>query len=218
MKRTVGIVAGVVALCLVGYIGSRLAAEPPKAPAAAPQPQTKVAVLNLSSVIKGYTKWKQFQDDYKKKLEDFDTKLKPMKEDYEKYEKEMKKAEIPAAQKEEYGKKMREIQRVMQDKAEDYKKVLAEYEGNSFTTIYNDVKSMTERYARSKGIELVMHYNDGTTPAEVNAPTNIGRKMGQGACFPLYTAPGMDISEDVLKYLNAALASAPTKYTDPAGH
>jgi Skp family chaperone for outer membrane proteins len=222
VKRTAGIVAGVVALCLVGYIGSRLAADPPKAPAtgtpAAPQPQTKVAVLNLSYVIKNYKKWEQFQADYKKKLETFDTQLKPEKEKYEGWEKEMKKAEVSAATKEEIGKKMREIQRVMQDKAEDYKKVLAEMEGNSFTTIYNDVKNMTERYARSKGIELVMHYNDGTTEAEVNAPTNIGRKMGQGACFPLYTAPGMDISQDVLKYLNAALASAPTEYTKPAGH
>jgi Skp family chaperone for outer membrane proteins len=222
VKRTVGIVAGVVALCLVGYVGSRLAAEPPKtAPTAgtpaAPQPQTKVAVMNLSYVIKNYKKWEAFQKDYKEKLEAFDKQLAPKKKEYEDWEKELKKPEVSAAQKEEIGKKMREIQRVMQDKAEDYKKVLAEFEGNSFTTIYNDVKNMTERYARSKGIELVMHYNDGTTEAEVNTPTNIGRKMGQGACFPLYTAPGMDISQDVLKYLNAALTSAPTKYTAPAG-
>jgi len=207
---------------LVGYIGSRLAAEPPKAPAtgtpAAPQPETKVRVMNLSYVIKGYTKWKQFQDDYKKKLEAFDAQLKPEKDKYEAWEKEFKKPEVSAAQKEEYGKKMREIQRVMQDRAEDYKKVLAEFEGNSFTTIYNDVRKMTERYARSKRIELVMHYNDGTTEAEINAPTNIGRKMGQGACFPLYIAPGMDISEDVLNYLNAEIAKAPTKYTGPDGH
>jgi Skp family chaperone for outer membrane proteins len=221
VKRTVGIVAGVVALCMVGYIGSRLAAEPPKAPAAgtpaAPQPQTKVAVLNLSYVIKNYKKWEAFQADYKKKLEGFDAQLKPMKDDYEKYEKEIKKPEVSAATKEDYGKKMREIQRVMQDKAEDYKKVLAEFEANSFTTIYNDVKYWTERYARAKGIELVMHYNDGTTEAEVNAATNIGRKMGQGACFPLYVAEGMDISKQVVAYLNQAVTSAPTNYTKPAG-
>jgi Skp family chaperone for outer membrane proteins len=222
VKRTVGIVAGVVALSLVAYVGSRLAADPPSAPAtgtpAAPQPETKIRVMNLSYVIKNYKKWEAFQKEYKDKLEAFDKQLKPMKDDYDKYDKEIKKAETPAATKEDYGKKMREIQRVMQDKAEDYKKVLAEFEGNSFTTIYNDVKNMTERYARSKRIELVMHYNDGTTEAEINTPTNIGRKMGQGACFPLYTAPGMDISKDVVNYLNAELSKAPTKYTEPAGH
>jgi Skp family chaperone for outer membrane proteins len=222
VKRTVVIVAGVVALSLVGYVGSRLTAQTgtaTKSPApAAPQPQTKVAVMNLSYVIKNYKKWTVFQDEYKQKLDAFDNQLKPMKENLEKWDKERNKPGTDAATKADLEKKMRETQFSMQTKADDYKKVLADFEGNSFTTIYNDVKNMTERFARNRGLELVMHYNDGTTDAEINTPTNIGRKMGQGACFPLYKAPGMDISEDVLKYLNAALTSAPTSYTPPAGH
>jgi Skp family chaperone for outer membrane proteins len=220
VKRTVVILAGVTAMCMVAYLGSRLAAEPPKAgaPAAAPQPVTKIAVLNLSYVIKNYAKWKSFQDAYKTKLETYDGELKKMKDSLEQKQKDLQNVKIDAGVKEQTERQMRDIQRAMQDKTEDGKKALADMEAKQFTTIYSDVRDMSERYARSRNIELVMHYNDGTTPAEVNAPMNIGRKMGQGACFPLYSAPGIDISEDVLKYLNAAVTAAPTTYAPPSGH
>jgi Skp family chaperone for outer membrane proteins len=224
VKRTVVILAGVSALCMVAYLGSRLAAEPPAgtpaksgASAAAPQPQCKVAVLNLSYVIKNYKKWTTFQGEYKAKLETYDAALKTMKGQLDLKQEEMKKAD--AGMKEQLDKQMRDIQRAMQDKTDDGKKALADMEAKQFSTIYKDVQDMTTRYAKSRGIEIVMHYNDGTTEAEINNPMNIGRKMGQGACFPLYTAPGVDISQDVLAYLNQAVASEPTKYsTPPAAH
>jgi Skp family chaperone for outer membrane proteins len=221
VKRTVVIVAGMLAIGLVAYLGSRLAAEPPGATppktatpaAAAPQPQTKVAVMNLSYVIKNYKKWMAFQEEYKKKLEGYDAQLKTLKEQYESKEKELAKM-TDAGMKEKLAKDMRELRNQMADKTEDGKKALADMEATQFSTIYKDVQNMTERYAKSRGIELVMHYNDGTTDAEVNNPVNIGRKMSQGGCFPLYVTPGMDISKDVLAYLNQAVDS---KYT-PAGH
>jgi Skp family chaperone for outer membrane proteins len=208
------------AVGLVAYLGSRLAAEPPGAtppktstPAAAPQPQTKIAVLNLSYVIKNYKKWTTFQNEYKQKLEGLDAELKKLKDSYEKMDAEAKKT-VDKGMQDKYAKDMRELRNQMQEKTEDGKKVLADMEATQFSTIYKDVQNMTERYARSRGIELVMHFNDGTTEAEVNNPVNIGRKMSQGGCFPLYVTPGMDISKDVLAYLNQAVDS---KYT-PAGH
>jgi Skp family chaperone for outer membrane proteins len=223
VKRTVVILAGVSALCMVAYLGSRLAAEPPAgtpaksgAAAVTPQPQSKVAVLNLSYVIKNYKKWTTFQTEYKAKLEAYDGELKKLKGQLDLKQQNLPK--VDPGQKEQMEREMRDIQRAMQDKTEDGKKALAEMEAKQFSTIYKDVQDMTTRYAKSRNIEIVMHYNDGTTEAEVNNPMNIGRKMGQGACFPLYTAPGIDISQDVLAYLNQAVASEPTKYTPPAAH
>jgi Skp family chaperone for outer membrane proteins len=216
VKKTVVIVTGVAALTLVGYLGSRLAADPPKTPVApAPQPKTKVAVLNLSKVIKGYRKWDDFQAKYKEKIDSYDKQLQPLKKELDDLQALGNKPGTDNATKEQIGKKMRLKSTEMQDKADEFKKQLADYEGTSFTTIYNDVKDMTARYARSKEIELVMHFNDGVTEPEANTPQNIGRKMGHGPCFPLYVVPGMDISDDVLKYLNAALANAPTSYSKP---
>jgi hypothetical protein len=33
-------------------------------------------------------------------------------------------------------------------------------------------------------------------------PVKVARKMGQGGLFPLYLAPGLDISKEVLALLN----------------
>jgi Skp family chaperone for outer membrane proteins len=95
----------------------------------------------------------------------------------------------------------------MQDKTDEGKQVLADMEAKQFSEIYKDVMGAAERHAKANGIEMVMHFNDGTTEAEVNNPNNIGRKMGQGALFPLYLAPGLDISKDVLTALNEKAGS-----------
>jgi Skp family chaperone for outer membrane proteins len=224
VKRTVVILASVSAMCVVALFGSRLIADPPAgapktgAAAAAPQPQCKVAVLNLSYVIKNYKKWTNFQTEYKSKLEGYDGQLKTLKATLDQKQKELQAVTTDTGMKEQLERQMKDIQRSMQDKTDDGKKALAEMEAKQFSTIYRDVQDMTTRYAKSRGIEIVMHYNDGTTDAEINNPMNIGRKMGQGACFPLYTAPGVDISQDVLAYLNQAVAQEPTKYTPPAAH
>jgi Skp family chaperone for outer membrane proteins len=225
VKRTVVILASVTALCMVAYFGGRLAADPPGGtaakpgtPAAAPQPQSKVAVLNLSFVIKNYKKWTTFQNEYKAKLESYDGELKKLKAQLDLKTEDLKKPGVDAGMKEQLERQMRDIQRAMQDKTEDGKKSLAEMEAKQFSTIYKDVQDMTTRYAKNRGIEIVMHYNDGTTEAEVNNPMNIGRQMGQGACFPLYMAQGIDISGDILAYLNQAVTAAPTTYAPPSSH
>jgi hypothetical protein len=46
---------------------------------------------------------------------------------------------------------------------------------------------------------------------------NIARKVQTGALMPLYAAPGMDISVDVVNMLNYNLRPATTPGTAPAG-
>jgi Skp family chaperone for outer membrane proteins len=191
---------------------NELKKEIPKAAPAIPEkPQTKVAVMNLAYVVKSYNKWKTFQTDYKARLDEFDKKLKPQKDQYEEFEKDLKKADVDAGTRKEIEKKMRDTEHALKEQAEEYKQILADFEGESFKTIYSDVNNMAERYAKSHGIELVMHFNDGTTEDQLNATGNIGRKMGLGALFPVYVTPGMDISKEVLALLNKEAASAPEK-------
>jgi Skp family chaperone for outer membrane proteins len=211
----------------MAYYGSRLAAQgtgakpatgSTGAAAPAPQPQTKVAILNLSVVIKKYKKFENYQASYKAKVDDMDKVLKPLKTELDKLQAEAAKPTVDPATKTQMEKQFKELNFTMTNKVDEYKKTLADFDAAQFTTIYNDIKNMTARYAKSRGIELVMHYNDVTTEAEMNTANNIGRRMNQGACFPLYVTPGMDISEEVLAYLNQSVASAPTTYTPPAGH
>ncbi|HEY7428872.1 MAG TPA: hypothetical protein VH682_31870, partial [Gemmataceae bacterium] len=46
------------------------------------------------------------------------------------------------------------------------------------------------------------HYNDAVTPEDFMSPQNIARKLNTGALMPLYAAPGMDISQEVVNMLN----------------
>src|SRR5437763_667543 len=74
VKRTLMVAAGVAVLCVGIYTVSRMSAQgtagqPPAQPPASPEPRTRVALLNLSSVIKNYGKFKAFQDEMKKSLE-----------------------------------------------------------------------------------------------------------------------------------------------------
>jgi len=169
---------------------------------------SKVAVLNLSYVMKNCKKWDRFQSDYKGKIEAFDKKLRPLKDHLDEWSKELGKLDVTAVdEKAEIEKKSRKTQQTIQDLGEEFKKTLADFEGATLTSLYNDVKNMAKRYAKSKGIELVMHFNDGTTEEEANTAQNIGRKMGHGALFPIYVGPGMDIGDEILELLNGEKAA-----------
>jgi Skp family chaperone for outer membrane proteins len=197
-RRSIWIVLGSLGLMAVGFA---LHADPKASPAPSTEPQIKAAVLNLSYVIKNYKKWKDFQEEYKKKLEGYDDQLKSMKKAYDEKDQLARTTEDAAARKaliedlENLSNRMKEI-------TDEGKKVLADIETKQFSEIYKEVKVAAERHSKAHGIEIVMHYNDGTTEDEVNNPNNVGRKMGQGALFPLYVAPGVDISKEVLAALN----------------
>ena len=65
---------------------------------------------------------------------------------------------------------------------------------------------------------MVLHYNDAVTQEDYNSEVNISRKMQAGALMPIYMAPGVDVSMDIVKALNASMpaASAPAAATTTA--
>src|SRR5439155_1529767 len=68
VKRTVCLAAGLVALGVVIYVGKLWAQQPGAAgatPAAAPEPRTRIALLNLNYVIKFYKKFNNYQEQLK---------------------------------------------------------------------------------------------------------------------------------------------------------
>ena len=71
-------------------------------------------------------------------------------------------------------------------------------------TIYNEVAAACSRYAQANDIDLIMHYNDGTTAVEMNSQQNIQRKIVSGPCTPVYWKQGVDISADIVGNLNAS--------------
>jgi Skp family chaperone for outer membrane proteins len=220
VKRTVGIIVGVVAVAVAAYLGSRLWAQPGAAPAhPGASTKTKVAVLNLKYVVMNYKKWKDFTEQLKVKYQDYENRLKPLNTEYEGVKKELQSTTIDQAKKDELVKKGKNLERQMQDIGEEAKNTLGKQEGDEMAIIYKEIASVVSQYAVSNDIDLVMHYNDATSTEEMNSAGNIQRKMVTGPCIPLYYKQNeVDISYQIMQLLNSRYtAQAPAAPGTP-GH
>ncbi len=112
----------------------------------------------------------------------------------------MKKAEIE--------KKLKQLKRDLEDNTTDAKNGLTKKSDDMVVILYKEVHSAAQRYAKAHDLELVLHYNDAddkTEPASFWSSANVARKMQAGACVPLYIAPGMDISLEIVAAMNDGL-------------
>jgi Skp family chaperone for outer membrane proteins len=180
-------------------IGLGLHSSPKAAPVA--KAQINAAVLNLAYVIRYYKKWDDFREVYKKKQEGFEAELKDFKQDIDKLTNEIATAGDDESR-EQLEKQKKDAQRSMDERTHDAKKELDELESKNLVEMYKEVAAAAERHAKAHGIEMELHCQDGTTLDEVNNPTNIGRKINQEALYPMYLAPGVDISKEVVAALN----------------
>ena len=217
MKRTVAITAGLLALAGVVYVAGRLPAEPPgggaATPVAAPEPKTRIALVNMAYVFKWYGKWKGFQSQ--------------LKVDFEKYEKQaqLKNAEIAelikvaqdpkstAAQKDKAADDVKRLKRELEDINTSAKKNLGTTSDEQMTIIFKEVYEAAARYAQGHNYDAVFMYTEAEAQDYFN-PNNIIAKLQNRACMPLYYAPGMDISQQIVMTLNASYRPG----TPPAGH
>jgi Skp family chaperone for outer membrane proteins len=226
VKRTIVIVVGLVTLAATAYVGSQLWAQQPgtgvrPASASAPAPsggKTRVAILNLKYVVTNYRKWSTLQDQYKADLKVFEDKIVPLKGNFDallKAVQDNKFTDPKFPNKEAAEKEMRRLKNQMQDIDEEAKTTLMKKQGDMMVSIYNEVAGAVGRFAQANDIDLVVHYNDGTTPVEMNSMDNIYRKINTGACTPVFWKPDVDISKSIVDTLNASYPAAPTTPTTP---
>src|SRR5262249_8351286 len=162
----------------------------------------RVAVVNLTYVIKNYEKFAVFQLDLKEAVKPYQKKDERMKKEAEALQKEVASADTTEERKAGIQKKLKVLQRELEDNKTEAQTFLGKKQQMQLKVLYEDVESATRRYARAHDLELVLHYNDGVTRAELLSPQNITRKMQQGGCMPLYAAPGVDISKEIATALN----------------
>ena len=198
MKRTVAILAGVLTLGAGLYVGSQLRAQQP---GAAPAATMKMRLVNLQYVIKNYKRTEALRAEHTAMFKKFDDEIQQMKKIAEARQQQLNDPQY-AAQKEAIEKEIKRLQREMADKSEEARAALAKKEGEIITLVYNEVDDAVKKYAAMSGIELVMHYNDPVAEAERRSANNVARKMSAGACMPMYMVAGLDISDEIVKYLN----------------
>jgi Skp family chaperone for outer membrane proteins len=216
VKRIAITLMAVATVGVAGYIGNQLRADPPgggqvqqaNATAPATPTRTRVAMINLSQVLRNYEKWQGYEKQYKDYIEklrvDFEAKKKPG------LDLEASMAKLPAddKQREEIQKRLRDIKRELQDYEEAAKKNLTEWQDKALVAVYQEIHDAVEHYARGNDIEMVMHFNDAISKADLYHPMNVERKMKAPGCTPMYITPGMDITEIIVANLNARLHMA----------
>jgi len=226
VKKTVLTAGGLLALAVLCYAGRSWGQAQPTgqtnnstspSPAAAATPKTRIALLNLTYVIKNYMKYKNFQQEIQSSIEPFkkqDTELRKRLEELS------KKAEsAPAAEKDALEKEAKELKRKLEDNSVEAKTQLGKKSDDEMKILYMDVWEAARRYAVAHEFEMVLHYNDADTERDFMSPQNIARKLNTGALMPLYAAPGLDISREVVEMLNYNLRpnTAPGGTPAPSG-
>jgi len=217
VKRTLFLLVGVMALGTAIYASSKLWAQNPGA--AASGTKTKVGVLNLTFVVKNYTKFKRYQEDLKQKVDPFQAKDTAWKTEGEKLAKEAQTPTTTAPRRDEIEKRLKDLQRQIEDNKVEAQKVLVKEQEAQLVTLYKDIRTVVDKYAVAHSYDLVLHYNDVITTDEYWSPQNIARKMQAGAAMPMYISGGVDISANVLQTLNAGMGgmAAPAGSTPAAG-
>ena len=214
VKRTVITATGVAALALAIYVSQILAQAPRPATSVAAEPKTKVALVNLSYVIKNYSKFKTFQEELKTAVGPFQVKDAGYKTEGEKLAKDLQQPTTKDDKREQIEKRMVELKRLIEDNKQDANKALVKKQEEQLRILYMDIRTVVERLAQSRGFEMVLHFNDAVTQQDYWNPQNIARKMQAGALMPMYYVGSLDISNDVVTTLNStykAPAGAPAK-------
>ena len=197
---------GSLVVALAALVGAgRLWAESKEQKPAKAALRTRVGLVNLTYVIKNYGKYQQFQHEMKESVATFQARDRKLRAQAEKLTKGKDNSPIIPAKSEDVQEKLKKIQREIEDNSAKARKVLGKKGDEEMKMVYMDLEEATKRYAEAHDLDLVMHYNDATTKEECYSVPNISRKLQSGALMPLYAAPGMDISEELVKILNASL-------------
>jgi Skp family chaperone for outer membrane proteins len=222
VKSKVGFIAGLAALVLITYVGGRLVAQQngaarPTAPAAAPV--TKMAIFNLGQVIDSYKLTKDCLAETKAIQKRYQDELNKMTKEYEDYVTKMRTdASAPTttdAAREQMEKDRKLKERKIADMKEEGNQYLGKMEAGQSTRIYQDIEEAVKLLARTRGLELVLQYND-VPPAVKYQPAGIRNRIVNPGLFPVYTAPGLDVTQELVAYLNSR---QPTATAAPgAGH
>jgi Skp family chaperone for outer membrane proteins len=171
-------------------------------------PTSRIALINLAQVFKGYEKVKAFTNENKKMLEPFAEKAKGIQAQIEAHTKELEKKDLPEDKRFETEKNLKAWQRNMEDLSNEAKKLYGKKNEEQMLIVYKEVMDMAQRCAVSHGYELVMHFNDvPMNAADYYNPVNVSRKIQAGACIPMYIAPGMEITDQVVALLNQRYGS-----------
>jgi Skp family chaperone for outer membrane proteins len=195
------------ALGLAGYLGSHLRAQQAGNAPAAPaftEPRTRIALINLAYVIKNYKKTETFQTEIKAEFKSYEGRAQANQTKLEQLAKHANEPGTTPQQREADQAEGTKLKREIEDLNNEAKKIIGKKNDEQMVILYREIQDAAQRYAVAHNYDLVLHYIDAVTQADYYSPGAIARKLQSSACMPMYQAPGLDISREVVMALNAS--------------
>jgi Skp family chaperone for outer membrane proteins len=216
VKKTVLAAGGFIVLGVLCYVGAsngqtqqqtNYPQQAPTQPQAA-APRTRIALLNLTYVIKNYEKYKHFQDEIKVIIEPFQKKDAELRQAMEKLRQEAGPTTPQTPPPPDLERRVKDLQRQAEDNQAEAKLKLGQRSDEEMKILFMDVYDAATRYANSHDFELVLHYNDAIDRKDFLSAQNIARKLNTGALMPLICVDSLDISKDIVNALNYNMSAA----------
>jgi hypothetical protein len=178
--------------------------------------RTRIALLNLSHVLRNYEKVKTFQEEMKKAVEPYSTREAVIKKQAEPLEKRRMQPGTTPQERDQIEKQLKDLQRQLEDLKTDFNKMIGTQNEKQLVQLYFEVRDVASKYAQAHNFDAVFHYNDAVDGTEYWSGPNIMDKLRARSMVPLYYPAGMEISQDIINTLNAAYRSNQTAPRAPA--
>jgi Skp family chaperone for outer membrane proteins len=189
------------ALSLAALIGGgRRAAEGEEEKS--PKPRTRIGLLNVRYICKNCNKCKVDTEKTLKTLRPFQKTDAELRKRVESLSEKKQAADLSEKRKEKLDRELKLLQREIEDNTAEAKQVMGKMSDEMFKGLYLDVQEAAKRYAIAHHLDLVLHYSDPSPDEEVMSESSIPRKKADAGLRRLYSAPGIDITEDIVAILN----------------
>jgi Skp family chaperone for outer membrane proteins len=218
VKKSTAALSGLIALgCIAAWAAAQTPSNPgatpnrsgvqqanATAPAASAMPSTRVGVLNINSVLKNYGKAQYLNSQIKMKVQSYVERMNKIREEVEKVQTEIKKPTTTAPMREQMEKQIVNLNRSLQDLDAEAKKKISEEQSTIAVQIFREIEQVVDAVAKTNNFDLVLSYPDATTMEEMYTQDNVVRKLASQAAIPLFYKKHIDLTDPVIKTLNAS--------------
>jgi Skp family chaperone for outer membrane proteins len=200
--------------------GSRSGVQPVNAtvPATTPMasPGTRVAVVNINKVLKNYNKAQSLNSSIRTKVQAYAAEINAKKEEIQKLQTKLTSPTTTPQEKDGIEKQIVNLQRYLQDKDNEARKVISKEQGDIAVQIFREIEGVIRAVAASNNFDIVLSYPDATDDAEMYTQDNVVRKLAAQAAMPLFYKPHVDMTNAVIQTLNASYPAPTPTSTPPA--
>jgi Skp family chaperone for outer membrane proteins len=206
------VAAGMMILSLTIFVSQRLWAQTTPARPTAPAATSKVALINLSYVVKGYDRFKAFNEELKASVKPFQDKDNEYQKQMEALAKEAQDPKTTTERRDNLENQGKDLKRKMEDNKAAFQKTVGKKQQDQVKILYLDIYNVVSRYAQAHGYDVVLTFHDAPPTNDYWNPANIAHKMQIEALMPMWYNSNLDISNHIVATLNASYkTSAGTK-------